>query len=53
MDDLRTRLLADAFLYDDPAAYTAGVDAALRATAAEALPPAAIDRPVVVEATPA
>lgn len=33
MDDLRARLVRDAFLYDDPAAYTAGVEAALRAAA--------------------
>lgn len=29
-DDLRERLVAEAFLYDDPSAYIAGVDAALR-----------------------
>ena len=29
MDELRKRLVADAFLYDDPLSYIAGIDAAL------------------------
>ena len=33
MDDLRVRLLDLAYLYDDPSAYTAGVEAALAAVA--------------------
>jgi hypothetical protein len=39
-EEIRERLVAAAFLYDDPAAYVAGVDAALRA-AASVLPPGA------------
>ena len=31
MDDVRKRLLADAFLYDDPESYIAGIDAVLAA----------------------
>lgn len=31
MDELRQRLLTQAFLYDSPDAYAAGVEAALRA----------------------
>lgn len=31
MDELRQRLLTQAFLYDSPEAYAAGVEAALRA----------------------
>lgn len=31
VDELRQRLLTQAFLYDSPEAYTAGVEAALRA----------------------
>jgi len=31
MDEIRQRLLTQAFLYDSPEAYVAGVEAALRA----------------------
>lgn len=31
MDEVRQRLLTQAFLYDSPEAYAAGVEAALRA----------------------
>lgn len=31
MDEIRQRLLTQAFLYDSPQAYAAGVEAALRA----------------------
>ncbi len=47
MDEIRQRLLSQAFLYDHPEAYTSGVEAAL--TAVERLsasPPAAGADPI-------
>lgn len=38
MDQLKQRLLARAYLYDDPASFTAGVEAALSATSRSDMP---------------
>lgn len=44
VDELRQRLLAQAFLYDDPEAYVSGVEAALRAVERLAPAPPAVPR---------
>ena len=50
MDELRQRLVTQAFLYDNPEAYVAGVEAALRAV--QRLPQAADQAAAVTDARP-
>ena len=51
MDDLRTTLLQRAFCYDDPAAYRAGVDAALAAVS-QTMSPESRPRSDIVDTPP-